>query len=283
MITRTRGAAVAALVSLAMLSDATAGNMFVTMYAQDGGGNEALENASLLSGIGGGELLPETGFGDAAFVPDEDGAEYKINVLNYNLVLGGGGDRAIPLQVYYGESVSDQDDAKEENTNTLLDPTQGIAVQFPFVHRFEWTDGLCDFGGLGGHCLTGLDVTVRSVEIEADDGESGTSKKKIFGASLGARASMLLPIRRLFTGESGGYLGIGVGARLYHHQKGGQAIHLDPSVGAESSIGKNIGALTAEVELSLVRLVRMRFEYFSPLSDGDVLGKTTKFSVVMAP
>lgn len=255
----------------------------VPTTSQPGSGNAGPKSSGFFK-------FPEhqMGFGDLAVLPLEDGAEYKINVLNYNLRIGTRKDKTsldIPFQIYYGDASSDES-AKDENTKSLLDPTQGIAIQFPVARLISPSSGICSFASNDGYCVFGADLTMRGVELEVEDAEGESSKKTVFGASVGLRASVLFPIYELLNaGSKGkdGHFGISIGARIYHHQKGGEGIFVDPEMGSAGSIGKRFSALTAEAEFDIYDYIKLRFEYFKPLQDKDVLKRVMKFGVVIAP
>jgi hypothetical protein len=231
--------------------------------------------------------FPESGFGDLSIVPFENATSYKLNFLNFNLVLGekDGRDMSLPFQLFYGDSSSEKEEKSETNAQSLIDPTQGLALQFPLVYLFRPENGIFHFSSGKGYLAAGADLTLRGVEISAEDAEGETSKKQVFGGSVGIRVSAVLPVKQILNlggSKEAGYLGIGAGARLYHHQNGGQGILVDPGIEA-SSIGKRFSAITAEAELSIHKLVKLRFEYFKPLQDKDVLKKVHNFSFVFTP
>ena len=231
--------------------------------------------------------FPESGFGDLSVVSFESGTAYKINLLNLNVVVGemNGNDFGFPLQLFYGDSSSNNSEA-DTNAKSLIDPTEGVAFQLPIAYLIKPKNGICHFSNSSGYCVAGVDLTVRRVKIEVEDSEGGASKKKaIFAASAGMRLSIVLPVKQILNlggSKDDGYLGIGTGVRLYHQQSGGQGIFVDPNVGT-SFIGRRFSAFTAEAELGIHKLLKLRFEYFKPLQDKDVLKKIQRFSFVFTP
>ena len=289
-----------ALVSIA----AQAGNVFTTDYAEGSAQQEAArEEASRLTAKDRADRIAVDeksrwsridftdrveGFGDADITPFGDNVEYKINAMNYNIYLS---DMIkVPFQLYYGALASNEAPEKT-NEGALLDPTQGVAAQFPVAFRFRGNKvgGLCHFEALKGYCVAGGDVTVRGVRLSELNEAGDVEESLIFGASAGLRASVLFPIFEAgVPGDTGqaGHLSASIGGRYYYHDTDDQGLlfgEITDPIGATVTFDKEFGALSAESEIDIYKYFKIRIEYFYPLSNRDVLGDVFKASFVFAP
>jgi hypothetical protein len=224
-------------------------------------------------------------FGDAA-VTFGEGVEYKINAINYNLYFGD--NVKVPFQLYYGEFKSD-DSPEDENQKKLLDPTQGIAVQFPLARRYQGKTkgGFCNFEEREGYCVVGGDITLRGVQLVETLEDESTKEKLIFGASAGLRASVLFPVfKKDDDGNQAGNLGLSLGARYYYHNTDQQELLFGPIEDPEGNpieFKKDFAAATAEMEFNIYKNFTVRLEYFYPFDNRDVLDDVFKASFVVAP
>ena len=229
----------------------------------------------------------EPWFGDASVGPFGDGVEYKIDALNYNIFLGD--NLKVPFQLYFGDFASSE--APEDvNQKKLLDPTHGVAVQFPIARRYqgETKGGFCNFDQLKGYCVVGGDVTLRGVQLVETQADDSKKEKLIFGASAGLRGSLLFPIfkKGVPGGDQAGHLGLSLGARYYYHDTDNQDLLFGPIEDPEGNpieFKKDFAAATAEMEFDIYKNFKIRLEYFYPFDNRDVLDDVFKASFVLAP
>jgi hypothetical protein len=225
--------------------------------------------------------------GDAEVNVLSDTVEYKLNAVNYNLYLGD--NLPIPFQLFFGDSAS-SDSPGETNQAMLLDPTQGFAMQFPIARKFQGdansNGGFCQFAKKDGACIVGGDITLRAVKLNEQTDAGEVEDSYVFGASASLKASLLFPIYKPPGDDLEGKLGIAVGARYYYHNTDSQDLLFgeltDPN-GEPLDAKKGFGAWSAELEFDIFKYFKVRVEYFSPLSNRDVLDDVFKASLVMAP
>jgi hypothetical protein len=231
----------------------------------------------------------DKGVGDAAATPFGDGVEFKVNAVNYNLKLGD--ERDVPFQVFFGDFASDESPEKS-NEAKLLDPTQGIALQFPVAWQYmgDGDGGYCQFeekdGKRPGACIFGGDITLRSVRL-SETGDAGAIQDSYaFGGSASLKMALVFPIFEVPGTTQAGKLGIGFGFRYYYHNTDEQSLLFGDVTDPEGNlidVRKGFGAFNAESEFDLFKHFKIRLEYFSPLGNKDVLDDVFKASIVIAP
>jgi hypothetical protein len=272
---------------------ALGGSAFVSSYERPETAQRALKE---------GEKKPEwerfrftgkdKGLGDAAATPFGDGVEFKLNAVNYNLKLGD--EKEVPFQVFFGDFASDESPEKSNETK-LLDPTQGIALQFPVAWQYvgNGDGGFCQFKEENdqrpGACILGGDITLRSVRLSETDDAGANQESYAFGGSASLKVSLVFPIfeaTNIPGTEQAGKLGIGFGFRYYYHNTDEHNLLFgdvtDPE-GNPIELRKGFGAFNAESEFDLFKHFKIRLEYFSPLDNRDVLDDVFKASIVIAP
>jgi hypothetical protein len=226
----------------------------------------------------------EVGFGDITLNPFNEGTDYKINALNYSVYLGD--EKFVPFQLYFGE-VSQEGDTKEANTKSIMDPTQGIAVQVPWLYRWggQKTGGFCNFEVKDGHCIGGGDLTFRYLELEEKDAATGKSNSKgLFGFSAGLGMSFMFPIfQDQETGEAG-HVSIAAKARMYYHN------HDDPTLlfgaindpnGNPVKFEKWFGAFSLSGEFAINDTFTAKFDYFRPWNNEEHMDEVFKVSFML--
>jgi len=226
----------------------------------------------------------DEGFGDIALNPFGKGTDYKLNILNYSIYFGD--EWKIPFQLYLAEKSSDGDVA-ENNNNTLLDSTSGIAMQFPVAYRYKGTgSGFCRFEIKNGHCIVGWDVTLRYLELEEKiEGSDMTNKKGVFGMSTGLGASLIFPIFEDNNSEEAGHFSLGMNARYYYHNHDDSSVLfgeiLDPD-GNKIEFKKDFSALTITSEFALNNQFTIKAEYLKPFNNKGYLSDELNISFVLS-
>jgi hypothetical protein len=226
------------------------------------------------------------GLGDAAVTPFGDQVEYKLNAASYNLHLGG--KHYVPLQVYFAD-IDSSESAGEANEAKLLDPTQGVALQFPvaWVYRPSNEDAFCAFKDFKGYCMAGGELTARWVQLSEQNDAGEFDKSWIFGASAGLRAAVFFPFYQGDTtdGTPAGHWSASFGARYYYHDSDQQNLlfgEMTTPDGTPIEFEKEFAAFSVESEIDVYKHFKIRLEYFRPLSNKDALDEVFKASLVLA-
>jgi hypothetical protein len=274
------------------------GNAFVTNYtppqlparAPDGTGEFAFVNGVKPSRWQRFKFQKDDkGAGDAELSPFGDAVEYKLNAVNYNLYFGD--SKEVPFQLYYGDFASDSS-PEDTNTKKLLDPTQGLAIQFPIAFKYIG-DGrnsgrFCEFNEqkMPGSCTFGGDITLRGVRLNETNDAGDIKESFVFGGSAALKLSLQFPIFKVGSPSQAGALGVGLGVRYYYHNTDKQNLLFgkitDPN-GSPIDAKKGFGALSAETEFDIFEHFKIRIEYFSPFNNRDVLKDVFKASIVLTP
>ena len=122
-----------------------------------------------------------------SFAPAGTGQQYKVELVRYNLKLGD--NVSLPFMMAYGESTSD--DAQDKNTLSLVDPTDGLSVTFPFYFDLgDWNDDFCRFEISNGFCRVGAEFNGAYKKYETVEGESDYD----FGMSAQVALAFRFPI-----------------------------------------------------------------------------------------
>jgi hypothetical protein len=237
-----------------------------------------------------------TGVGDAEVSPLGDAVEYKLNAVNFNLHLGD--TVKVPLQIYMGDFASDEA-AEDTNKQKLLDPTTGIAFQFPIAWKYVGPiqsavgakGKFCQFldpDTLPGSCVIGGDITLRAVRLNETAESGDVTRSFVAGGSASLKAALQFPIlpgNAAKNDPPAGMLGIAFGARYYYHNTDKQDLLFGELVDPEGNpidAKKGFAAFNAECEFEIKEKFKIRLEYFSPLSNKDVLSDVFKASFVLA-
>jgi len=228
----------------------------------------------------------DEGVGDAAVNPFGDEVEYKLNAINYNLYFGD--NLKFPFQLYFADIDSSESPA-DANEAKVLDPTQGVAIQFPvaYVYRGKGEGGFCNFSELKGYCVVGGDVTARGVQLSERTDEGGISKSFVFGGSVSLRAAALFPIfqKGVPGGSQSGHLSASIGVRYYYQDADQQDLLFgeitDPD-GSAIEFKNDFGAFSLESEFDIYKHFKIRLEYFQPISNRDSLDDVFKASLVLS-
>lgn len=291
----------AGAISLLLTSACFAGNAFTTGYLREGQEDQVADGTDLRTlvtpAIAGAPrtdhwarfFFPENqeGAGDAAAGPFGDQVEYKINAVNYNLHVAD--ELFIPFQLYFAD-IDSSESPEDVNEAKLLDPTQGVAIQFPvaWLYRPGGNSRVCGFEELKGYCIAGGDVTVRGVQLNEQNDAGDIDESFIFGASVGLRAAAMFPIfedRKVPGGEQSGHLSAAVGARYYYHNTDKQQLlfgEMTAPDGTPIEFDQEFAALSVESEFDIYEHFKIRLEYFYPLSNRDALDEVFKASLVLA-
>ncbi|MDJ0940085.1 MAG: hypothetical protein QNJ00_10000 [Woeseiaceae bacterium] len=274
------------LLALGMLlywpTSASAGSVFLIDFAnRDAAGKMlAAETQNRFNQI---KIGDRKGFGDVALAPFGNDIEYKLNLYNFDVFLGD--ELAVPLQISWGDLESSSD-PNATNEVKLLDPTQGLAFQFPFAWRYQpKSSRFCNFKVKEGQCIVGADATLRYMPLTETSESAGTDDQWIFGASAAVRASLLFPIFEQLRGADGqkGHLGLSFGFRYLYQDTDNQDLLFGPITDPDGNpiqFKKDLASFSAESEIEIYNRFRIRLEYFRPLNNKDVLDEVFKASLV---
>ncbi|NQZ09582.1 MAG: hypothetical protein HRT35_20730 [Algicola sp.] len=220
----------------------------------------------------------DSGFGDMQMNPFDKGTDYKINALNYSVYLGE--EMTLPFQVYLAE-VPKTGDKKNSNTKSMLDPTQGLAVQVPWLYRWGGNSkgGFCNFQIKDGHCIAGGDVTFRYVELRESDGATDKTKG-VMGFSAGFGSSIMLPFFQSDVTDEAGHISLTANLRTNYHNHD-QPNKLFDSVTEKKKFNKWFSVLSIAGEIAINDAFTVKFEYFKPLSNKAHMDEVFKVSFTM--
>ncbi|MCJ8273224.1 MAG: hypothetical protein MJK04_27960, partial [Psychrosphaera sp.] len=224
----------------------------------------------------------DSGFGDVQMNPFGKGTDYKINALNYSVYLGE--EMTLPFQVYLAE-VAKTDDKKTSNTKSMLDPTQGLAIQVPWLYRWggNSTGGFCNFNVKDGHCIGGGDVTFRYLELSENDGTTDKTKG-VMGFSAGFGASIMLPFFQSDVTAEAGHLSLTANLRTnYHNHDQPDKLFgkIRDAAGHSIKFNKWFTVLSIGGEIAVNDAFTVKFEYFKPLSNEAHMDEVFKVSFTM--
>lgn len=129
----------------------------------------------------------------------------QFNALNYDLKLGD--DVLIPFQVFIASNTpasGDQENIENANAATLMDPTAGLALNFPIIYKYNKSGGgICSFANdLNSGCFVGGEITLNFMNLENTEGKTETA----YGKTIRLGAGFRFPI--LEEAESKGFLSL---------------------------------------------------------------------------
>ena len=227
----------------------------------------------------------ENGFGDMQMNPFGKGTDYKINALNYSVYLGE--EMTLPFQVYIAQ-VSKKTDKKTSNTKSMLDPTQGLSVQLPWLYRWGGNikGGFCNFQVQDGHCIGGGDMTFRYLELSENDGSANTkdSTKGVMAFSAGFGAAIMVPFFQSDVSAETGHLSLTTNLRAnYHNHDQPDKLFGPIRDGNNNPVKFNqwFSTLSIGGEFAVNDAFTVKFEYFKPLSNTAHLDEVFKVSFTM--
>lgn len=285
--------AAVSIAAIALSNTSTAGNAFITAYWSEAstasnGKMHAFVSSSTQSWARF-TFPPSTqGIGDAAADPFGKDVQFKINAINYDLYIGD--NSAIPFQLFIGDVASSASPG-DANRTKLLDPTQGLAVQFPFAAVYKGKGGgLCSFTLLSGYCVLGGDISLRGIRLAESGGSDNVAEQMAFGASAGLSASILFPIFRHghLPGASNedGHLGLSISARYYYQDANQEELLFGDVNGPQGEpvyFNRQYGAVSVQSEFDIYKYFKIRLEYFRAVSDRKALKQVFNASLVLSP